>query len=245
MGDDNAAAAAAKQIPAPEEKEKPGTNKLTSIAMSIEPAAPDIIDDEHTDAAKAVASENGNHNTTATAAAAAEPTPDAPASKEDTTEDKPACTQVTATEEEKVEEEASAAEKKGEQANAGVKVGTDAPQPVSNNKEVKAAAHLSAPVRARLDEVLHSAEDKPMLEDARLINFLSEVEESQVCFEVVVKGCCGSVFGGWRMGGTDYLFLTSNALQQMTGYNTPRPIENCTCDFLKERRPCSAWRAHR
>lgn len=184
MGDEHAAATAAEQIPSPEGKGQPETNQATSVEM--EPAAPDVGDDNQMDAAMAVASENGNHNATATDAVATEPTPDAPASEEDTAGDKPAGSEATITQEEKVEGEASVAEEKEEEPNAGAKVATDAPQPVSN-KEVKAAAHLSAPVRARLDEVLHSAEDKAMLEDARLINFLSEVEESQVCFGAVVE----------------------------------------------------------
>lgn len=40
---------------------------------------------------------------------------------------------------------------------------------------------LAAAVRSRMDEVLKEGEDDEMRQDARLINFLGEVEEAQVC----------------------------------------------------------------
>ena len=43
--------------------------------------------------------------------------------------------------------------------------------------------NLAAAVRRRMDEVLKEGEDDEMRQDARLINFLGEVEEAQVCSE--------------------------------------------------------------
>lgn len=53
------------------------------------------------------------------------------------------------------------------------------------------AENLSAAVRARLDEVMHSEEDQAMRVDARLIKFLREVEESQVQFAEAAAGAAG------------------------------------------------------
>lgn len=52
-------------------------------------------------------------------------------------------------------------------------------EPTGAPRSIK-VEELPAAVRARMDEVLHVENDKTMRQDTRLINFLGEVEESQV-----------------------------------------------------------------
>lgn len=58
--------------------------------------------------------------------------------------------------------------------------GETEPNVKTQQQSVNSAENLSAAVRARLDDVLHSDEDQAMRADVRLIKFLREVEESQV-----------------------------------------------------------------
>lgn len=61
-------------------------------------------------------------------------------------------------------------------------------QPSSTSgKKAITVEDLPPKVQARMDEVLHQVEDAGMREDARLINFFGEVEESQVCVSTCVR----------------------------------------------------------